>query len=188
APGRGMTAITGETGAGKTMLLTGLEMLLGGKPDGAIVRSGAERALVEGTFLLPEGGAARQRAEAAGAELDEDALLLARTQPAEGRSRAFAGGRSVPRGVLREIGEELITVHGQSSQLRLRNPAHQREVLDTYAGEEHLATLHAYRATWQELQAAAEELAAWQQRGEQRQAEISRLKTDLELLHDHDAQ
>lgn len=132
-PGPGFTAITGETGAGKTMLLTGLDLLLGGRGDSALVRNGADRAQVDGRFAgVAEG--VRTRVTEAGGELDDDgALLLGRNLAPQGRSRAYLGGRSVPATVLAELAESLVTVHGQSDQISLRSSARQRELLDDYA-------------------------------------------------------
>ena len=156
--GPGLTAITGETGAGKTMLLTGLALLLGGKPDSAAVRSGADQAVAEGSFGVDPASPAAIRAEEAGAELDEGVLVALRTVAAAGRSRAFLGGRSVPQGVLAELAEHLVTVHGQADQARLRSPRRQREALDAFAGPEHAQTLSAYRDAWSERQRLTGEL------------------------------
>lgn len=114
----GFTAVTGETGAGKTMVVTALHLLFGGRADPALVRTGAARAAVEGAVVVDVDGPAATRAVDAGAELDDGLLLLARTVSAEGRSRAVVGGRSVPVGVLGELADDLIAVHGQSEHLR----------------------------------------------------------------------
>ena len=149
--GPGLTVLTGETGAGKTMVLTGLDLLLGGKADPGAVRTGQERAAVEGRVAVAAGSPVRARAEEAGAELDDDgSLVLLRTVAAEGRSRAHLGGRSVPQSVLAELAEDLVTVHGQADQARLRSPARQREALDAFAGAAHEATLADYRDDWSE--------------------------------------
>lgn len=182
--GPGLTVITGETGAGKTMLLTGLELLLGGAGDPGAVREGTERATVEGTFLLEAGGPVARRAQEAGAAVEDGALLVSRTVPAGGRSRAYAGGRTVPRALLGELGEHLVTIHGQSDQLRLRSPARQRATLDDYAGPEHRAVLADYRGVWARLTEAEEELAHWQARSSDREAEAARLRAGLTLLED----
>ena len=121
-PVPGFTAITGETGAGKTMLLSAVDLLLGGKADPALVRTGAERSQVEGRFY-DLGEVATQRALDAGADLEDGALILGRTIVSAGRSRAFLGGRSVPSSVLAEVGNHLVTVHGQADQARLRSAA-----------------------------------------------------------------
>src|SRR6195952_35292 len=154
--GPGLTVVTGETGAGKTMVVTGLTLLFGGRADPGRVRASG-RAGVEGRLVLPAGSAVWERAAAAGADPDEDgSLILARTVSAEGRSRAFLGGRSVPVGVVAELAEGLLAVHGQTDQLRLSRPAEQRRALDHYAGPDHLAALQRYReahARWRELAA-----------------------------------
>src|SRR6476619_3338789 len=94
--GPGLTVVTGETGAGKTMVVTGLGLLLGGRADAGAVRSDASQAVVEGRVLIDPAGSVARAAGEAGAELDDDVLLLARTVAAAGRSRAHAGGRAVP--------------------------------------------------------------------------------------------
>ncbi|RZS57694.1 DNA replication and repair protein RecN [Microcella putealis] len=146
--GPGFTALTGETGAGKTMVVTALGLLLGARGDAGVVRSGADRALVEGRWIVDPTGSAAERARDAGGELDEDELILARTVSAEGRSRAVVGGRSAPVGVLGELGEQLVVVHGQSDQVRLKSSTAQREALDRYAGPELASALAEYRSAF----------------------------------------
>lgn len=99
--GEGLTVLTGETGAGKTMILTSLDLLLGGRADPALVRSGAERAEVFGLFLVDE--AVAEAAQEAGAEAEDGELIVSREIPVQGRSRARLGGRPVPASVLGEI-------------------------------------------------------------------------------------
>jgi DNA repair protein RecN (Recombination protein N) len=147
--GSGLTVVTGETGAGKTMVVTGLTLLFGGRADPGRVRASG-RAGVEGRLLLPADSAAWERAAEAGADPDDDgSLILSRTVSAEGRSRAYLGGRSVPVGVIAELAEGLLAVHGQTDQLRLSRPAEQRRALDRYAGAEHLQVLERYRTAFQ---------------------------------------
>jgi DNA repair protein RecN (Recombination protein N) len=157
--GSGLTVVTGETGAGKTMVVTGLTLLFGGRADPGRVRANG-RAGVEGRLLLPPDSPAWERAADAGADPDDDgSLILARTVSAEGRSRAFLGGRSVPVGVISELAEGLLAVHGQTDQLRLSRPAEQRRALDRYAGAAHLALLDRYREAhqrWRQLAADLE--------------------------------
>ncbi|MGY1634340.1 DNA repair protein RecN [Geodermatophilus sp. SYSU D01186] len=154
--GDGLTVVTGETGAGKTMVVTGLTLLFGGRADPGRVRANG-RAGVEGRLALPADSPVWERAADAGADPDDDgSLILARTVSAEGRSRAHLGGRSVPVGVVAELAEGLLAVHGQSDQLRLSRPAEQRRALDRYAGPAHLELLDRYRvayAHWRELAA-----------------------------------
>ena len=157
--GSGLTVVTGETGAGKTMVVTGLTLLFGGRADPGRVRANG-KAGVEGRLVLPPESPAWERAADAGADPDDDgSLILARTVSAEGRSRAFLGGRSVPVGVVAELAEGLLAVHGQTDQLRLSRPAEQRRALDRYAGADHLAVLDRYREAhqrWRQLAADLE--------------------------------
>jgi DNA repair protein RecN (Recombination protein N) len=157
--GSGLTVVSGETGAGKTMVVTGLTLLFGGRADPGRVRANG-RAGVEGRLLLPADSPAWERAAEAGADLDEDgSLILSRTVSAEGRSRAHLGGRSVPVGVIAELAEGLLAVHGQTDQMRLSRPAEQRRALDRYAGPAHLELLDRYRAAhqrWRQLAADLE--------------------------------
>jgi DNA repair protein RecN (Recombination protein N) len=150
--GPGLTVVTGETGAGKTMVVTGLGLLLGGRSDVGTVREGERTAQVEGRIVVDPAGPVAGRALEAGAELDDgDVLIVSRSVAAEGRGRTFLGGRSVPAGLLAELAEGLVTVHGQTDQLRLRSPARQREALDRFAGAAVADVLAAYRSTWQRL-------------------------------------
>jgi DNA repair protein RecN (Recombination protein N) len=146
----GLTVLTGETGAGKTMVVTGLTLLGGGRAEASRVAEGARRAVVEGRFSAVP--AALAVADEVGAEPDDDGTLIAvRTVGADGRSRAHLGGRSVPVGVLGRLAEATLAVHGQNDQLRLLRPAEQRALLDRFAGDtvaEPLARYRAVRAEW----------------------------------------
>jgi DNA repair protein RecN (Recombination protein N) len=157
--GPGLTVLTGETGAGKTMVLTALALLRGDKADAGAVRVGTERAEVEGRFAVSPASAVAARLDEAGGVLDDDELILGRTVTSEGRSRAFAGGRSVPASVLVDITDELVAVHGQGDQTRLTKPSAQRSALDRFAGVEQQAVLAAHRADLISLRAVERELA-----------------------------
>jgi len=141
--GPGLTVITGETGAGKTMLVTALGLLLGGRADSGAVRTGARHARVEGVVHAP--AAVAEAVEDAGGEVEDERVLLARAISAEGRSRAFVGGASVPVSTLAAVTEPLVAVHGQSDQHRLLKPQAQREALDRFGGTaiDDLATTYA---------------------------------------------
>ena len=155
--GPGLTVITGETGAGKTMVVTALGLLLGGRADSGAVRAGARQARVEGlvaTAGLPELAAA---VEEAGGEAEDGSVVLARNVSAEGRSRAFAGGAAVPVATLAELAEPLVAVHGQSDQHRLLKARTQRQALDRFGGLEDL--LAAYAEVHDRLVATERELA-----------------------------
>ncbi len=157
----GLTVLTGETGAGKTMVVTGLLLLGGGRAEASRVAEGARRAVVEGRFTADPvtDAAALAVADEVGADADEDGTLIAvRTVGADGRSRAHLGGRSVPVGVLGRLAEVTLAVHGQNDQLRLLRPAEQRALLDRFAGDAVATPLLRYRAVRGEWQAVAAEL------------------------------
>ncbi|MCI2240736.1 DNA repair protein RecN [Paenibacillus sp. TRM 82003] len=175
--GPGLTVITGETGAGKTMVVTGLGLLMGERADAAAVRTGAESASVEGRLSVDPTGPAALRALDAGGELEGGELLIARTLSATGRSRAHVGGRSAPVGVLAELAEHLLAVHGQTDQLRLRSAVQQLRVLDAFAGAELDADRVAYAerwVRWRRLAAEHDDLAA-HAADRAREAELLRL-------------
>ncbi|HLU54867.1 MAG TPA: DNA repair protein RecN [Pseudonocardia sp.] len=153
----GLTVLTGETGAGKTMVVTGLSLLGGGRAEASRVAGGARRAVVEGRFTAD--AAAMAVADEVGADADEDGTLIAvRTVSADGRSRAHLGGRSVPVGVLSRLAEATLAVHGQNDQLRLLRPAEQRALLDRFAGEAVTGPLERYRAVRTEWLRVSNEL------------------------------
>ncbi|MEZ5116510.1 MAG: DNA repair protein RecN [Candidatus Nanopelagicales bacterium] len=156
--GPGLTCVTGETGAGKTMVVTSLALLLGGRADAGAVRTGSAQAEVEGRVATvdPEVWA---RVEDAGGATDDGALVLARTVGSAGRSRAVLGGRTVPAAVLAEVGASLVTVHGQNDQQRLLRPAQQRHALDRYAGAPVADLLEAYRTAYERLRVVEAEEA-----------------------------
>jgi DNA repair protein RecN (Recombination protein N) len=173
----GLTVVTGETGAGKTMVVTGLHLLGGGRADASRVRSGAQRAVVEGRFQTTIDSPAAKVAADAGAEPDEDGSLIAvRTVSADGRSRAHLGGRSVPNAVLSELAEQVLAVHGQNDQLRLLRPGEQRAVLDRFAGEPVLRVLADYQRVRAEWADAVRELTERVKRSRElaREAELLR--------------
>ena len=183
---RGLTALTGETGAGKTMVLTSLGLLLGQRAETTIVRTGAERSLVEGAFLVDPDSRVAARVVEAGGDLDDDLLLASRTVPASGRSRAYLGGRSVPASVLSEVGGRLVSVHGQADQLRLRSTAAQRAALDSLGGQDHAALCRRYARAYQARRQADQELQEWQASAQARAVEVAQLRTWLEALEEVD--
>ncbi len=145
-PTAGMTAITGETGAGKTMLVSSLSLLLGGRADSSMVRRGSDRMIIEGRFN--DLSLVTDTLEAIGAEIEADELLVARQLSERGRSRAFIGGVQAPISKLAEVTSELATIHGQSEQIRLGDPDRQREVLDHAGGPELLDLVNQYRRAY----------------------------------------
>ncbi|WP_228920829.1 DNA repair protein RecN [Streptomyces sp. DH20] len=178
----GFTAVTGETGAGKTMVVTSLGLLLGGRADAALVRIGARNAVVEGRIAVPEGSPAVVRAEEAGADLDEGTLLVSRTVSAEGRSRAHLGGRSVPVGLLAELADDLVAVHGQSDQQGLLKLSRQRQALDRYAGYAVAVPLGTYAEAYKRLRAVTAELEEITTRARERAQEADMLRFGLEEI------
>ncbi|UQA98053.1 DNA repair protein RecN [Streptomyces halobius] len=178
----GFTAVTGETGAGKTMVVTSLGLLLGGRADPALVRIGAKSAVVEGRITIGAKDPAAVRAEEAGAELDDGALLISRTVSAEGRSRAHVGGRSVPVGLLGELADDLVAVHGQTDQQGLLRPARQRQALDRYAGDAVAVPLAKYAAAHRRLRAVAAELDELTTRARERSQEADLLRFGLDEI------
>ncbi|KNB49612.1 DNA repair protein RecN [Streptomyces caatingaensis] len=176
----GFTAVTGETGAGKTMVVTSLGLLLGGRADPALVRAGAKAAVVEGRIAVDRRSPAAVRAEEAGAELDDGTLLVSRTLSAEGRSRAHLGGRSVPVGLLGELADDLVAVHGQTDQQGLLRPARQREALDRYAGDAVAVPLAKYADAYRRLRSVAAALDELTTRARERAQEADLLRFGLD--------
>lgn len=168
-PGKGMTAITGETGAGKSMLLSAMRMISGDSAKVARISPEAEKAWAQGVFDVDSNGVAAELVRESGVLADDEEsdpdpdeaghleLFLTRTVPVSGRSRAVLCGHSVPRSVLGNVGRELVTIHGQADQLRIASPARQREFLDMVADDD--KELADYHTDWAALQEIDEHLA-----------------------------
>jgi len=191
--GPGFTAITGETGAGKTMVVTGLGLLLGARADSGAVRAGAAQASVAGVWIVPTRGSVADTVADAGGELEpyddeRGELYVSRTLSAEGRSRASVGGRAAPAGVLADLADDLVVVHGQSEQLRLRSAAAQRDALDRFGGSAIAVVRTEYEAAWERwrtLSAQLEEISGNQER---RRREAEDLREALALIEATDPQ
>lgn len=176
----GFTVVTGETGAGKTMVVTGLHLLSGGRAEASKVRNGMLKAFVEGRFTLDKADAASRIVTDAGADIDEDGSVIAlRTVAVDGRSRAHLGGRSVPVGVLADLSEQVIAVHGQNDQLRLLRPSEQRAVIDRFAGPAVGEPLTAYREVREEWLAVIGELTERSTRSREMAQQADLLKHGL---------
>lgn len=191
--GPGFTAVTGETGAGKTMVVTGLGLLLGARADAAAVRAGADQAVVEGVWIVPDTGAVADRVADAGGDIEpigdhRAELYLGRTLTAEGRSRASVGGRAAPAGVLADLADHLVVVHGQSDQLRLRSSTAQRDALDRFGGAQIAAALSDYRAAHAHERALAAELEILTTQRAERAGEAAQLREMLAELEQIDPQ
>lgn len=174
--GPGLTALTGETGAGKTMIVSGLGHLLGARGDAGIVRRGADKAVVEGRWEVPPPLAERVRD--LGGDVDDELVAL-RQVSAQGRSRAVLGGAGVPLSALGDVLGELATIHGQSGQVRLSTPERQRELLDARARPEELPR---YRADFAERRSAAQELARLEAEAMERAREADMLRFGLDEI------
>jgi DNA repair protein RecN (Recombination protein N) len=183
----GLNVLTGETGAGKTMVVSGLGLLLGARADVGLVRDGAKQASIEGEVEVAPDHPASLRAVEAGGDA-EDTLILARTLSAEGRSRAHVGGRTAPVSVLAEIGELLVAVHGQSDQWRLRQPEQHRVLLDRFAGESVAEPLGRYMSLYDEFHDIGAELRHLRGLARDRAREVDVLRTGLEEIEVIDPQ
>ena len=186
--GPGFTAVTGETGAGKTMVVTALGLLLGARADAGAVRSGAKQAWVEGRWLVPDDGAIAERVSETGGDVEGGELLLGRSVSSEGRSRAVVGGRSAPVGVLGELGDELVVVHGQADQQRLRSAVAQREALDRFAGAPVQEAAAEYRAAFTAWRADSAELERLREAHDTRAREAEELREALDEVEAADPQ
>jgi len=163
----GLNVITGETGAGKTLLATALQLLLGGRARSETVRSGATRATVEGTFVLPEESGSRILSEALGDLAEEveveNGLILRRTLTGEGRSRCYVGGASVPVKALASLGEKLVSYHSQREQTRLTEPSEQLAILDDFLDFSATEARQGHELIWRSVEsdrAALQEIRA----------------------------
>jgi DNA repair protein RecN (Recombination protein N) len=177
----GLTVVTGETGAGKTMIISGLGLLLGGRADPRSVRRGSERARVEGRFTIDNIELA-QTVQEAGGQLDDDELIVARHVTSAGRSRAYVGGAQVPASVCAELTAALVRIHGQAEQERLTEADRQRQLLDRFAGVPVLEPLASYTSLWAEDRAARTELAELRAEAQRRAREIDLLRFGLDEI------
>ena len=175
----GLNVLTGETGAGKTMVLTALALLLGERADSSAIRAGSNALLVEGRWFPVSDGIVARVADA-GSALDEGDLLVNRSVSTEGKSRAAVGGVSIPVGLLAELGEQLVVVHGQADQLRLKTPAAQREALDSFASLDEL--LSRYGSSFHSWQAAKKNLNEVLTNKEANAREVATLIEDLKAI------
>jgi DNA repair protein RecN (Recombination protein N) len=174
--GSGLNVLTGETGAGKTVLAHALDLLLGGKPRAGIVRPGASEAYVEGSFELSEA----LRAEL-GERIPDDAeeLVLARRVSAEGRTRAYVCGRSATAGDLSELGGALLSFYGQHEHRKLTLAAAQLEILDGFCGPEQAARRERFAEVYTRERALREELETLRERAGARDRELDLLEWEL---------
>jgi DNA repair protein RecN (Recombination protein N) len=177
----GLTVLTGETGAGKTMVFRSLHLLFGGKADSALISTGAEQASVEADVAMPTELITRLD-ELGGEVEDGNIAIISRQVNSTGRSRSFAGGVSVPAGVVGELGEALVAVHGQSDQLRLTKTDQQRQLLDRYAGETVTKPMAKYTELWEAQRALERRIESLTADAGTRAAQLERITRILEQV------
>jgi DNA repair protein RecN (Recombination protein N) len=177
----GLTVLTGETGAGKTMVFRSLHLLFGGKADSALISTGAEQASVEADVAMP--AELITRLDELGGEVEDGNIaIISRQVNSTGRSRSFAGGVSVPAGVVGELGEALVAVHGQSDQLRLTKTDQQRQLLDRYAGETVAKPMAKYTQLWEAQRALERRIESLTADAGTRAAQLERITRILEQV------
>jgi DNA repair protein RecN (Recombination protein N) len=184
--GPGFTALTGETGAGKTMVVTALGLLLGDRSDGSVLRQDGGSAVVEGHWQIEPDGVVAERVRDVGGDVDGGELILGRSVSQDGRSRAVVGGRAAPVGVLNEIGQQLVVVHGQSDQVRLRSATAQREALDRFAGQALSGLLADYQSTYRRWQSNQGELDVLVAERDRRVLEAEELRIAMAEIEEAD--
>ena len=180
--GEGFTVITGETGAGKTMVVTALGLLRGDRADLGLVRTGDDQARVEASITVPDGTGVADAITEAGGRLDDGVVVLGRSLSSQGRSRAFAGGATVPAALLAEVTDELVAVHGQSDQHRLLRASAQRHALDTFAGGPLSTVMGEYAPTFGRLRAVESRLDELRTHAQERARELDLLQHGLEEI------
>ena len=182
----GLNAITGETGAGKTLLATALQMLLGGRARSEAVRSGAKKATVEGTFVFPDETRSAVLTEALGDLAEEvegdDGFVMRRTLTEDGRSRCYVGGVTVPVRALASLGQRMVSYHSQREQTRLTEPAEQLAILDDFLDEGALRAKEEREMLWHTVERDRRELAEITASSEARLREVDFLRFQLSEL------
>ena len=172
--GRGLNVLTGETGAGKTMILTALNLILGGKADSALVRHGADRMIATAQFSLPREH--MQEFEEVGAEIDEGSPIITRTVSADGKSKAQCGGTAIPIGTLAQLSSKLIEIHGQAANTQIVKSSRQRELLDRFGGAEIAQLLEKYQEVLSQYATMKERINAMKTSSSKREAEVAELE------------
>ena len=175
--GRGLNVLTGETGAGKTMILTALSLVLGGKSDSSLVRHGAERLVATAQFSVTE--ESRGQLDEIGAEVEGTSLIVTRTVNSDGKSKASCGGVSVPAGTLAEVTERLVEIHGQSANAQIVKPARQRELLDRFGGSAIAEALVTYQQQFAQYLELKDRIKAMKASANKRDGEIAELEEFL---------
>ena len=175
--GRGLNVLTGETGAGKTMILTALNLVLGGKSDSSLVRHGSERLVATAQFSVT--AESKTQLDEIGAEVDGSSLIVTRTVNSDGKSKASCGGVTVPAGTLSDVTEPLIEIHGQSANSQIVKPARQRELLDRFGGSAISTSLISYQEIFTTYLELKERIKAMKASANKRDGEIAELEEFL---------
>ena len=181
---KGFTVLTGETGAGKTMILTAFQMIIGEKVDSSLVRASEKSALVEAFIKVPRDKELRQRLEELDVAIEDDGTQISRTIAREGRGKIILGGRSVPSATLEEITQSSITIHGQGDQVLLNKSSFQRQLLDQFAGDDHLANLVKYQDLYSKYIETKKKLEELKKAGGQNALRIAQLQESVKELND----
>ena len=180
----GFTVLTGETGAGKTMILTAFQMIIGEKVDSSLVRASEKSALVEAFIKVPQDKELRQRLEELDVAIEDDGTQISRTIAREGRGKIILGGRSVPSATLEEITQSSITIHGQGDQVLLNKSSFQRQLLDQFAGDDHFANLVIYQDLYSKYVETKKKLEELKKAGGQNALRIAQLQESVKELKD----
>ena len=180
----GFTVLTGETGAGKTMILTAFQMIIGEKVDSSLVRANEKSASVEAFIKVPRDEELRQRLEELDVAIEDDGTQISRTIAREGRGKIILGGRSVPSATLEEITQSSITIHGQGDQVLLNKSSFQRQLLDQFAGDVHLANLGKYQDLYSKYIETKKKLEELKKAGGQNALRIAQLQESVKELND----
>ena len=170
----GLTVLTGETGAGKTMILTALNLILGGKSDSSLVRKGSERLVASGSFSVPK--SLQDSFEAHGLQVEDGQLILTRTVNADGKSKATSNAISVPSSALAAASENLVEVHAQAANLNMTKAAKQRDLLDRFGGKELQSALVNYQSELANYHELKSRISAMKKSIDSRDAQLGELR------------
>ena len=176
----GLTVLTGETGAGKTMILTALNLILGGKSDSSLVRTGSERLIASGRFSVPSELASSF--EDAGLQVEDGELILTRTVNADGKSKATSNSIAVPASALISASENLVEVHAQAANLNMTKAAKQRELLDRFAGAKLRTSLDIYQEHLHRYHDLKARIAAMKKSIDSRDAQLQELREFVQTM------
>ena len=179
---KGFTVLTGETGAGKTMILTAFQMVIGEKVDSNLVRANEKTAVVEAFIQVPDDQEIRNRLEELDIAIEDGGTQLSRTIAREGRGKIILGGRSIPNSALEELTQSSITIHGQGDQVLLNKASYQRDLIDQFAGDKHQKQLMTYQTEFAKFTMLKKKLEELKKAGTQNALRISQLQESIKEL------